>query len=112
MGSLSIGSVVFVHFPFSDLSGSKKRPAFVLSVLPKDDIILCQITSKAYADPNAIELRQQDFTQGQLIQLSYIRPSKIFTANIAIVDSVVAQTHPQIHQETVNQLERILRNYS
>ena len=110
MGNLSIGSVVFVHFPFSDLSGTKKRPALVLAILPRGDIILCQITSKAYADSNAIELRQQDFMQGQLIQLSYIRPSKIFTANVSIVDSVIAQTCPRIHQETVNYIERILRN--
>ena len=109
MGSLSVGSVVFVHFPFSDLSGSKKRPAIVLAVQPKDDVILCQITSKAYADSNAIELREKDFIKGQLIHLSYIRPGKIFTANASIIDSVVAQAHPRIHQETVNRIERILK---
>ncbi|NCN44711.1 MAG: type II toxin-antitoxin system PemK/MazF family toxin [Thiomicrospira sp.] len=110
MGSLSIGSVVFVHFPFSDLSGSKKRPALVLAVLPKNDVILCQITSKDYADENAIELRQQDFSKGRLIQLSYIRPSKIFTANTSIIEIVVAQVHPRIQQETVDHIERILRS--
>jgi mRNA interferase MazF len=28
------GDVVVIPFPFSDLSGSKKRPAFVLADLP------------------------------------------------------------------------------
>ncbi len=39
------GDVVVMPFPFSELSGSKKRPALVLADLPGDDILLCQITS-------------------------------------------------------------------
>ncbi|MFA6084453.1 hypothetical protein [Mucilaginibacter sp.] len=44
------GDVVVIPFPFSDLSGSKRRPALVLADLPGDDIILCQITSQQNAD--------------------------------------------------------------
>jgi mRNA interferase MazF len=40
------GDIVVIPFPFSDLSGSKKRPALVLANLQGDDIILCQITSR------------------------------------------------------------------
>jgi mRNA interferase MazF len=40
------GDIVVIPFPFSDLSGSKKRPALVLADLQGDDIILCQITSQ------------------------------------------------------------------
>ncbi|MFH1972979.1 MAG: hypothetical protein ABIJ18_05900 [archaeon] len=35
------GDVVVIPFPFSDLSNSKKRPAFVAANLKGDDIILC-----------------------------------------------------------------------
>lgn len=109
MVEISVGSVVFVRFPFSDLSGVKKRPALVLAKLPKNDLILCQITSKSYSDVNAVELVPSDFTEGKLIQISYIRPSKIFTANNVIVDSVVGKTHHAIHQMTINKIEQILR---
>jgi mRNA interferase MazF len=44
MGTPSIGSVVLVPFPFSDLSNSKKRPALVVASADRGDWILCQIT--------------------------------------------------------------------
>jgi mRNA interferase MazF len=50
MGGFVRGDVVIVPFPFTDLSGNKKRPAFVLADLQGDDIIVCQITSKAKSD--------------------------------------------------------------
>ena len=40
------GDIVVLNFPFSDLSTTKKRPAFVLTNLGYGDIVLCQITSK------------------------------------------------------------------
>ena len=49
----SAGVVVTVQFPFSDLSQSKLRPAVILADAGRGDWILCQVTSNAYADPNA-----------------------------------------------------------
>ena len=48
------GDVVVIPFPFSNLSGSKRRPALVLADLPGNDIILCQITSKHGKDDYSI----------------------------------------------------------
>jgi mRNA interferase MazF len=48
MGILAAGQVVIVHFPFSDLSQSKLRPAVVLAEAGRGDWLLCQITSKSY----------------------------------------------------------------
>lgn len=76
------GEVVVIPFPFSDLSGSKRRPALVLADLPGDDIILCQITSQnSPKDPFAIKLEAQDFKSGALPAASNIRPNRIFTAD-------------------------------
>jgi len=41
MGKFVKGDVVIIPFPFSDLSGGKKRPVFVVADLPGDDIIVC-----------------------------------------------------------------------
>jgi mRNA interferase MazF len=76
---------VLLPFPFSDLSGSKLRPALVLADAGRDDWIMCQITSKAYADPRAIELGPSSFAQGSLSRLSYARPGKLFTASARII---------------------------
>ena len=54
MGTLAAGQVVLVHFPFSDLTASKLRPAVVLAEARRGDWILCQITSKSYGDTRAI----------------------------------------------------------
>jgi mRNA interferase MazF len=77
----SAGSVILVPFPFSDLSASKLRPAVVLADAGRGDWVPCQITSKPYYDPRAIELTGGDFAGGSLHVVSYARPGKLFTAN-------------------------------
>lgn len=79
------GDIVVVPFPFSDLSGTKKRPALVLANLPGNDIILCQITSRFRKDKFSIELSSNSFHAGGLSILSYIRPNRIFTADKNII---------------------------
>lgn len=81
MAAPTVGIVVLVHFPFSDLTRWKSRPAIVLADVGRGDCILCQITSNQYADPHAIEFRDQHFSRGSLRQTSYLRPGKLFTAN-------------------------------
>lgn len=79
------GDVVVVPFPFSDLSSVKRRPAFVITVLEGNDLILCQITSKGVRDNYAIPVNDSDFAGGGLKQPSNIRPNRIFTADNHIV---------------------------
>ena len=81
------GAVVLVRFPFSDLSQTKMRPAVVLADVGRGDCILCQITSKPYGDPSAIELANAAFTSGSLRVISYARPAKLFTANQSLITS-------------------------
>ncbi len=85
MAALTAGVIVIVRFPFSDLTNSKVRPALVLANAGRGDWILCQITSKAYADESAIEIRSTDFSSGNLNQTSYARPGKLFTANESLI---------------------------
>jgi mRNA interferase MazF len=68
MGRFVKGNVVVVPFPFSDLSGSKRRPALVLADLDGDDILLCQITSNARTDRYAVSLMPADFVSGGLAE--------------------------------------------
>lgn len=47
-------SVVVIPFPFSDLSGTKLRPAVVMADAGRGDWLLCQVTSNPYRnDRNA-----------------------------------------------------------
>ena len=77
----STGAVVVIPFPFSDLSQTKLRPAVVLAAAGRGDWILCQVTSRPYADATAVMLEQGDFKTGGLQIVSYARPGKLFTAS-------------------------------
>lgn len=79
------GNVVVLPFPFSDLSGSKRRPALVLADLPGDDILLCQITSQHNKDSNTIAISSDSFISGYLPADSFIKPYRVFTADKNII---------------------------
>ena len=85
------GSIVLVPFPFSDLSQSKLRPAVVVSSAGSGDWILCQITSNAYADGNAVEVRDADMEKGSLNLTSYVRPGKLFSGSSGLMAREVAR---------------------
>lgn len=95
------GAVVLVPFPFSDLSRSKLRPAVVLADVGRGDWILCQVTSKPYADLHAVPLDNADFQVGSLRVKSYARPGKLFTANHQLFVSEAGQL-------TATSFERVL----
>jgi len=103
------GDVVVVPFPFSDLTHFKKRPALVISSLEGDDIILCQITSQAIKDKYAIQLSEQDFSEGSLKRRSNIRPNRIFTADRHIVLYTVGKLKREKLKEVIEKIIEIIR---
>ena len=102
MEAPAAGSVILVPFPFSDLSHSKIRPALVLADAGRGDWILCQITSKPYADARAIRLEGSDFASGGLELTSYVRPGKLFTAN----ETLMLENVGQLRAEKVDAILR------
>lgn len=106
----TVGSVVLVSFPFSDLSEAKLRPALVLADSGKDDWILCQITSNPYADPRAVELTDTDFDTGSLRVTSYVRPGKLFTASSSLMVSQVGKISQVTLQSIVQAVVDLLRS--
>ena len=95
MGTFAAGQVVIVHFPFSDLTASKLRPAVVLAEAGRGDWVLCPITSKSYGDEEAIFLDAPDFARGSLRLASYVRPGKLFTAHGSLVANQVGELLPE-----------------
>jgi len=107
MAALAAGSVVLVPFPFSDLSQSKIRPALVLADAGRGDWILCQITSKAYADERALRLQADDFAAGGLQVTSYIRQGKLFTAHEGLMIESVGQLRADKIREILQQVSQL-----
>ena len=90
MVTLSPASIVVIPFPFSDLSGSKLRPAVVLAETGHNDWLLCQITSNPYIDSTAIRLTNDNLKKGSLSKISFARPMKLFTANMNLIEKRIA----------------------
>lgn len=109
MGPPAIGDVVLIPFPYSDLSQAKRRPALVIAGVGMGDYVLCQITSKSYADRLAIPLLQSDFAEGGLKRESFVRIGKLFTANSSIVSGVAGRLNPVKMSEALDVLVEILR---
>lgn len=93
MGAFAVGEVILFPFPHSDLSKSKLRPAVVVADLAGDDCILCAITSrKPFSLEPAVEISGKDFSQGGLQrETSFIRPTKLFTADTTLIKRSVGQ---------------------
>lgn len=94
MGEPAIRDVVVILFPFSDGSGSKKRPAAVVAVADERDLVVCEITSRPYSSKHPVALTRRDFARGSLPVDSYIRTEKLFTASSRSL-STVATLAPQ-----------------
>jgi len=98
-----------VPFPFSDLSNAKLRPAVVLADVGRGDLILCQITSRHYNDPNSIAIDNNSFFTGSLNIRSYVRPGKIFTANRNLIIREVAKLKRESLKQIIEAIVKILR---
>lgn len=110
MGELSVADIVFVSFPFSDLSHAKLRPALVLAYAQRNDWILCQITSKSYNDDKAIRIDEADYKNGGLNVVSFARPGKLFTANVALINKNVATLSNSSHEKVISTILQILKD--
>ena len=83
------GSVVLVPFPFTDLSGSKRRPALVISPEEFDDenLVLCAITSRLperFSEWEA-SLEAEDMVEERLPRRSVVKVSKLFTMHRSLI---------------------------
>lgn len=104
MGKFAVGEVVLVKFPFSNLKGQKIRPALVVAKAERNDLVLCQITSKPYASKLSILIMSNDFTKGGLPVDSYVRPNKLFTANPSIIKKSAGHLTPAATETILNTL--------
>ncbi|MEM4263502.1 MAG: type II toxin-antitoxin system PemK/MazF family toxin [Candidatus Woesearchaeota archaeon] len=109
MEKLVKGDIVVIRFPFSDLSASKKRPAFVAASLQNDEFILCQITSQARIDNYSVPISTDDFAQGSLHLTSIIKPNKLFTADKSLIERKIGYLKQEKTDEVIDEICRIFK---
>src|SRR5574337_1488345 len=79
------GDIVLLPFPFTNLSGSKKRPVLVIAEADTGgDFIAVPVTSQP-GHANTVGLAQTDFADGTLPKPSWIKADKPYTLNTSLV---------------------------
>ncbi|MBI5841045.1 MAG: type II toxin-antitoxin system PemK/MazF family toxin [Chloroflexi bacterium] len=110
MGKFVKGDVVVIPFPFSDLSASKKRPAFVVTQLTGDDVILCMITTPAKADNYSIPVMKADFIAGGIDHDSHVRPNRLFTADSKLVTRSAGKLSRKKIEQVISKIIEIVQS--
>jgi len=105
---LTHGDVVLVLFPFTDASGSKKRPALVVQCDRNNrrvqNVILALITSntaRASTEPTQllIEIATPDGKQAGLLHDSAIKCEHLMTMHERLIDRVIGPLPPGMMQQ-------------
>jgi mRNA interferase MazF len=102
----SKGNVVTVDFPFTDKSGSKVRPALVISDEIGSNVIICPITSSIPRNEFGVFLGINDMSNGSLQRDSYIRPDKVYTVDTSFllkcVGTITAAKKSEVYSVLIN----------
>jgi mRNA interferase MazF len=100
------GDIILLPFPFTDLSGSKLRPAFVLYET-MEDVTVSFITSQIkWKEKSDVTISPS--VQNGIKKESLIRVSKIATVDKSLVWGRLGSMESEL-QETVNQnLKKLL----
>jgi mRNA interferase MazF len=86
-----VGHVVTVLFPYTDLSGMKRRPAVVIAMVNKDEYLLCQVTTNIGPLPAGILLSSADSASDGLNKPSLVRCDRLLTAHSSIITKSVGE---------------------
>lgn len=109
------GSVVLVPFPFTDLSGRKRRPALIVSPegFHEEDLVLCAITSQLPQRLSEWEivLEAGDMVEEKLPKRSFIKVGKLFTMHRNLIARRFGTVKAQKLQNILDKL-RILFGHS
>ena len=98
--------IVLVNFPFSDLSGTKLRPALILSsdkVNKHNEFVCAQITSQMQKDSLFIEIRNPDVVTPLKLR-SGIRIHKIFTAQKSLIHQKISEMKRSAFQHVIGEI--------
>ena len=101
------GAIVVVHFPFTDVSRTQKRPALILSnatINQTGDYLMVQITSQVKPDGLSLPINPIDYISIPLPLTSFVRIHKVFLLNESLILSRFGAVVPTFHGSVVTRL--------
>lgn len=106
MPSFSKHEVVLVRYPFSDLTGTKVRPAVIIGTPHvSNDVIIVPLTSKT------LSLLQGEFLLANWKGAGLNVPSAVKRGVYTVHESLVVKKVGQISEADIVRLETSLRNW-
>jgi mRNA interferase MazF len=107
------GDVVLVPFPFTDLTGQKRRPALVVSPdgFDPEDVVVCAITSRlpGRLRPWDVSLVAQDLIEKALPMPSVIKVGKLFTMHQRLIVGHFGTVTEEKLSDVLRLLQRLFR---
>lgn len=76
--------IVLVHFPFSDVASTTRRPALVMLDTGDQDIVVARVTSQAARD--GFDIAVHDLGPAGLVRASIVRVHKLATIEKRLVE--------------------------
>jgi mRNA interferase MazF len=101
------GDAVLVPFPFSDISGVKKRPALVLAIAERWGELVCVMLTSSPQFYNEVTVTM--WKEAGLLKPTVARVHRLFTIDAQLVIKTLgilqAADFEKIRQETINTLQ-------
>ncbi len=101
------GDVVLIPFPYSDLTGTKRRPALIVSnnkLNNSEDRLCCLITSNNPKEGILIN----SFSKGKLPFKSWVKPHRVFTVNKKIIQKMLCQVTKEFHKKVFDNIVKYI----
>ncbi|MBU0957529.1 MAG: type II toxin-antitoxin system PemK/MazF family toxin [Nanoarchaeota archaeon] len=103
--------IVLLPFPFSDLEGTRVRPALVVSndeLNKKSDYcIMVPLTIVIKDEPYSVVIDQKDLSSGKLLKPSRIRTDKIFCVKKDMVNMKIGVINNQVLEKVKIEIQKM-----
>jgi len=105
-------NIVLLPYPFTDLEGTKVRPAIVISNdnlnKKSDDCIMVPLTTVIKDEPYSIIITQENLSSGKLLKPSRVRADKIFTVEKKLVMMEIGTINDTTFKRIKSEIAKVL----
>ncbi|OGI15243.1 hypothetical protein A3K63_04200 [Candidatus Micrarchaeota archaeon RBG_16_49_10] len=106
------GDIVLVPFPFTDLSGMKKRPALVVSNnmynRSSEDFIICSITSNLQNREHSVLISSSDLESGFIPKTSIVKVNNIHNFKQGLALKKIGRVKKKVLKEVKEKLFELM----
>lgn len=106
--------IILIPFPFSDQTGTKVRPALILSNNQfnesSEDILVCAITTNMKKNEYTIIIKQEDVENGILYADSAIKTETIIKIDKKLIMKRIGSVHDKIFSQVIEKIIKFMQS--